>query len=134
MSLRRLPLAAPLLSLTAAVFVAACSGGESASAQLEAGMSRDSALMVLNQARDTSDAAAPADTLRNIWRKSQYLVNGHMVEVVWYSSANEHRTPTDTVPSKRVTPVIFIDGKLIGAGSAVYERTVNTYRLPNNKY
>lgn len=124
------------LALASLAAVAACDGGDARTEQVTAGMSRDSALTVLASGADEATTAGGAvpDSLRNVWRKTQYLVDGQMIEVLWYSASGEKWTAADTVPKGRVIPVVLVDGKVVGTGRAAYDQVAERYRLPKNKY
>ncbi|NUQ11070.1 MAG: hypothetical protein HUU26_01915 [Gemmatimonadaceae bacterium] len=131
-SKRRWPVAAAALVLGAA----ACAGGDERTEQVLPGMSRDSVLATLGSSVPgaTAESAMGADSLRNVWRRTQYLVDGVNIEVIWYSPSGEKRTAADTVPEERVIPVVLLDGKVAGVGRSAYDRVAETYRLPRNRY
>jgi hypothetical protein len=130
---RRWHVVAPALALLGT----ACMGGDERTEQVVAGMSRDSALMVLASPTGGAGGAADSagtDSLRNVWRRTAYLVNSVNIEVLWYSPGNERWKASDTVPSGRVIPVVLIDGKVVGVGRAAYDRVAEQYKLPPNRY
>ena len=117
----------------------ACSGSDSRTEQIQPGLSRDSALAILAEpmgkgSAPASDSVSTTDSLKNVWRKTQYLVNGKNIEILWYSPGNERWRATDTIPAGRVIPVVLIDGKVVGVGRTTYEQMVTQYGLPKNKY
>jgi len=123
------------LAAAVAVLLAAC-GGDSRTEQIQPGLSRDSVLTVLGQPAGggSADSAVGADSLKNVWRRTAYFMEGKNIEIIWYSPSGEKRTATDTVPENRVIPVVLIDGKVVGVGRTVYDQTAELYRLPKNRY
>lgn len=124
------------LALPAMAVAMACSPSDERTDQVLAGMSRDSALAVLASPLPGVPASAgePGDSLKNIWRRTQYLIDGQNVEVLWYSQDGERRTASDTVPDGRVIPVVLIDGKVVGVGRSAYDQVADRYKLPKNRY
>lgn len=114
-----------------ALGLGACAGGDERTEQVVAGMSRDSAMATLNA---ETGGAPGADSLKNVWRRTAYLMNGVNIEVIWYSPSGEKWTATDTVPEERVIPVVLLDGKVAGVGRSAYSRVAEAYKLPPNKY
>ena len=122
--------------------LAACGDGDKRTQQLEAGVDRDSALALLSDGVriDSSRMPAPgalvpsSDTLKNIWRRAEYLVNGQRIEVLFYSPNDEKWKATDTVPKERVIPVVIVDGKVYGTGRNAYDDAVAKYGLPKDRY
>ncbi|HEX9563365.1 MAG TPA: hypothetical protein VF981_05320 [Gemmatimonadaceae bacterium] len=124
-------------AVLAAFGALACNPGDQRTEQVVAGMSRDSALAVLasqmGEAATVEGSAGP-DSLKNIWRRTQYLVDGQNIEVLWYSQTGERWSATDTVPAGRVIPVVLVDGKVIGVGRSAYDQVAERYKLPRNRY
>lgn len=113
----------------------ACAEGDSRSEQITEGIDRDSALAILRAPAGSEAApASPEDSLKNVWRRTQYLVDGKSIEVIWYSPTGEKWLATDTVPEERVIPVVVMDGKVVGVGRVAYEVAAEQYKLPKNKY
>ena len=130
---------AALLSLSA---LAACGDRDARTDKIEAGIDRDSALKVLasGTAPDSSagvpvaDAPISADTLLNIWRRTQYLVGGKNIEFLFYSPNNEKWKATDTVPEGKVIPVTLVDGKVLGVGKGTMDSVSAANGIPKNKF
>ena len=117
-----------------AVGAAACADGDARTEKVVAGMSRDSALAALNAEVPGAADAAGADSLKHVWRRTAYLMNGVNIEVLWYSPSGEKWTATDTIPKNRVIPVVLLEGKVAGVGRSAYDRVAEVYKLPPNKY
>ena len=120
------------------LFAMACFGSDERTEQVVPGMSRDSALAALRSPLGGEGATLAdsmgADSLKNVWRRTQYLVDGTNIEVLWYSPSGERWTATDTVPEERVIPVVLIDSKVVGVGRSAYDRVAEAYKLPRNRY
>lgn len=123
----------PIVVVGAVMMLAACAGGDERTEQVQAGMSRDSVLAALGSGAAPTDSAA-GDSLKNVWRKTQYLMNGVNIEVIWYSPSGEKWSAADTVPEQRVIPVVLLDGKVAGVGRSAYDRVAEVYKLPPNRY
>jgi hypothetical protein len=127
-------------SFTAALLLAAfvACEGDARTESLHAGMDRDSVLTVLRSPASSEKridtAGTTPDSLKYVWRKTQYFVNGHLIEILWYSAGGEKPSARDTVPKGKVTPVVLVDTKLLGVGRSAYERVVSQFGLPKNKY
>ena len=132
---RRPPLLAFAGTLAIALVVACGDGGDQRTAQVAPGIHRDSALKLLGRSLPgAADGATSADTLKNIWRRTQYLMAGRRIEVLFYSPNNEKWKATDTVPGEKVIPVVLVDGTVIGVGRTVYDSVASLYGIPKNRY
>ena len=123
----------------AVVWLSACSGSDTRTERLQPGISRDSALSILGSSAPSDSANGAAmrsggDSLKNVWRKAQYRVNGNTIEIILYSPGNDKGRAADSVPKGRVIPVVVIDGKVMGVGRTTYDQVVDQYKLPKNKY
>ena len=117
------------------LFVAACGARDDARTEkILPGIARDSAMAVLHSPLDGGPPAPAPDSLTNIWNTVQYFMKGKLIEIIWYSAENEHRTASDTVPSRAVVPIVVIDGKVVGVGRAAYKEAAEEYALPRNRY
>lgn len=123
-------------ALVVTSLAAACGGGGDArTADLVPGMNRDSALKLLGRsAPGTDTGASAADTLKNIWRRTQYLMAGKNIEILFYSPNNERWKAADTVPEEKVIPVVLMEGVVIGVGRTVYDSVSRLYGIPKNVY
>ena len=116
------------------VFVlGACAEGDARTKRITVGMSRDSAVAIM-QETDGVPSMGGAASNTNIWRVAQYLNSGKMIQVIYYSGDNEHWAPSDTVPEKRVVPIVVVDGKVVAVGQAAYQKTAAQYSLPKVRY
>jgi len=99
-----------LAGLTAATLLAACE--DKRVKQLDTGITRDSAMSVI--AQDMKPGAGP-DSFPNVYRRSRYLVGGKTLEVLFFTSNNE-KAGKDSVETRKLAPIVFLDNKLIGKG------------------
>ncbi len=114
----------------AVLFISACDSGSDARTELIIpGISRDSAVALLQSPIAGGPPMAAPDATTNIWRTAQYLMKGKMIEIIWYSAANERRTLADTVPNKGVIPIVVVDGKVVGTGRDAYKKAAAEYSL-----
>jgi hypothetical protein len=130
------------LALSALAILAACQDSDYRIDQLDTSFTMDSAMKVLADGNpiDTTMRPPPgglvpaSDTLKNVWRKAEYLIDGNSIQVLYYSPNNEKWKATDTVPKEKVIPVIFVNGKLFGTGRGAYEDAMDKWNLPAALY
>lgn len=97
--------------------------------KLSENITRDSALRIL--AAD----AAPGDSVPHIYRESQYLMNGRMYRVVFYTPT-DRKQQTDTLhggerlEERRLTPLVFVNDTLTGWGWKHWEEVAATINVP----
>lgn len=95
---------------------------------LSANITRDSALKIL------SADAAPGDSLPHIYREAQYLVDGRMYRVAYYTPT-DRKEVTDTVArgealeERRLTPLVFVNDTLTGWGWDHWEEVAATINV-----
>lgn len=95
----------------AATCLAAC--GDARTSKLTAGISRDSALKVIND--------GGADSLAHVYKQETYLVNGKHVNVLFYNKDGIKQPSDSTLSAKAQTPIVTVDGKVTGWGWAHYD-------------
>lgn len=95
--------------------------------QLDTGITRDSAVSVI--AHDLKPGS-PSDSFPNVYKRDRYLIGGKNIEVLYFTPNNE-KAGKDTVPLKKLTPLVFIDFKLAGRGWAYWDsvRAANKIQL-----
>ena len=106
------------------------------------GASRDSALAILTEGHPVDSSRMPpkgalvpsSDTLKNVWRRAEYLVEGHKIEVLYYSPNDEKWKATDTVPKEKIIPVVLVDGKVQGVGRPAIKEASKVYKIPPLEY
>jgi hypothetical protein len=91
--------------------------------QLNLGITRDSAIQVIAQ----NLKGGTHDIYPNVYTREQFLSNGKNYEVLYFTPNNDKNHPrqrsgpadtahTDSVPWKRLTPLVFVDNKLAAKG------------------
>lgn len=97
------------LSLCGAI---AC-GSDARFKHLSVGISRDSALQLMGVEK-------PA-------RVDPFLVNGHYFEVIYYAKPGSDGVG---VPDRKLSPVVVVDGKLVGWGWKSLDSVAGANKLP----
>jgi hypothetical protein len=106
-----------LSALTAATLaVAACT--DKRVKQLNTGITRDSALSVI--AQNLPPNSGP-DSLPNVYRRARYIIEGKQMEVLYFTSNNEKEGGPDTIPVRKLTPLVFLNNVLIGKDWAAWD-------------
>ena len=82
--------------------------------KLSTGISRDSLLRIL------AAEGAGADSLPHVYRAERYLIKGQMLEVFFYTKTDA-KTGRDSVPEKKLTPIVLRDGKVGGWGWTYFD-------------
>lgn len=113
-----------LAALTAATVLTACE--DKRVKQLDTGITRDSAMTVI--AQDLNPGAKP-DSFPNVYKRSRYLIAGKNYEVLFFVSNNE-KQGKDSVKSKKLTPIVFRENKLIGRGWAFWDSVSKANNIP----
>ena len=93
--------------------------------QLDTGITRDSAVTVLAQ----EIKGGGSDSLPNVYTREQFLINGKMHEVLYFSPGNEKATK-DTVPYKKLTPIVFVNNKLVAKGWSAWDSISKANNIP----
>ena len=98
---------------------------------LDTGISRDSALSVMGKGVSSS---AP-DSLRNIYLRERYLIAGQHYETMYFTPDDKKHNLSDTsaVNWKKLTPVVFREGKLIGRGWSYWDSVSTANKIPLRK-
>jgi hypothetical protein len=105
-----------LAALSAAVLTTACE--DKRLKQLDTGITRDSAVSVISH--DTKPGAGP-DSFPNVYKREKFLVSGKNYEVLYFQPENKKQpelnvVTKDTVPLDKLTPIVFIENRMIGKG------------------
>ena len=105
------------LIVAASLSIAACAGGESEKdpriLQLTAGINKDSALKILS--------GGSGDSLANIYRREQYLLNGRMVEILFYSPEGLKEGQGPAPAESTLRPVVLTEGTVNGWGWTFFD-------------
>ena len=108
---------ASLLSLV----LAAC--GDSRINSLSAGITRDSALKVINEGTN-------GDSLARVYKQEVYLFNGQPMNVLFYNKKGVKQVEDSTLAAKEQTPIVTIAGKVTGWGWAHYDSVAKANNIP----
>jgi hypothetical protein len=101
--------AALIAAAGAVALLAACE--DKRMSQLDTGITRDSAVTVLAQ----KIKGAGSDAEPNVYTKERYLIDGKTYEVLYFTPNNE-KAGKDSVAWKNLTPLVFLDNKLVVKG------------------
>jgi hypothetical protein len=98
---------------------------------LDTGIRRDSALSVMG--KDVSSGAP--DSLPNIYLHERYLIAGQHYETMYFTPDDKKHNLSDTsaVNWKKLTPVVFREGKLIGRGWPYWDSVSTANKIPLKK-
>ena len=107
---RTLSGAGRLAALT--VIISAC--GDSRIAKLSTGISRDSALKVINE-------GAAGDSLARVYKQEGYLVNSQMINVLFYNKDGIKQASDSSLEANAQTPIVISGGKVTGWGWEHYD-------------
>ena len=101
--------------------------------QLDTGITRDSVVSVISQ---DAKGGAPTDSFPNVYSRERYLIEGKQFEVLYFTPDNQKRPNKsgvvikDTLPWKELTPLVFIDNKLVGKGWDKWDSISKANRIP----
>ena len=95
-----------------AVIMSACK--DARIAKLSTGISRDSALKVINE-------GATGDSLARVYKQEGYLLNGQMLNVLFYNKDGIKQASDSSLETKAQTPIVIAGGKVTGWGWDHYD-------------
>ena len=98
--------------LALAALLTGCSSGDARFKQLAVGITKDSALKVMG-------AQAPT-------RTDPYLTEGKFIEIMYFAPAGS----TDSLPDREMSPLVAVDGKLVGWGWEVLDSVAAATKIP----
>jgi hypothetical protein len=116
---------ASFVALTGVIALAACE--DARVKELNTGITRDSAITVMAQ----EVKGGGHDSLPNVYLREPYLIGGKNIEVLYFSPDNQ-KAGKDTVFTK-VTPVVFVNFKLVGRGWAFWDSVSKAHGIPLKK-
>lgn len=94
--------------------------------KLHAGMTKDSVLTVLAQ---NLRAGSGPDSLPNVYLAEQYVLDGKNY-TVWYYTPNNEKAAKDTVPFKKLTPLVLVNYRLAGTGWGLWDSVSRANKIP----
>ena len=104
-----------------AALLSAC--GDARIANLTAGISRDSALKVINE-------GAAGDSLGRVYKQETYLLNGKTLNVLFYNKDGIKQENDSTLAAKAQTPIVTVGGTVTGWGWAHYDSVAKANNFP----
>jgi hypothetical protein len=96
---------------------------------LDTGITRDSAVSVISH--DLKPGSG-SDSFPNVYKRDKYLINSKHIEVLYFTPNNE-KAGKDTVPLKKLTPLVFVDYKLVGRGWDFWDSVRTANKIPIEK-
>jgi hypothetical protein len=109
--------------LASVALVAACEDARVKA--VDTGMTRDEAISKLAQGASGSGP----DSMPNVYRRSEYLIDGKTYEVLYFTEDNE-KANRDTVEYSDLTPIVLIDRKVVGKGWTFWDSLAATKKIP----
>ena len=97
--------------------------GDSRIKQLSPGITRDSALKVINE-------GAAGDSLARVYKQEMYLVNGQQLNVLFYNKDGIKQATDSTLAANAQTPIVTLDGKVTGWGWSHYDSVAKANDIP----
>lgn len=104
--------------------------------QLDTGITRDSAMSVISQ---DLKPGAPHDSFPNVYKRDRYLIAGKNLEVLYFNGDNKKQTvesgkaTVDSVPPRKLTPLVFLDNKMVGKGWDQWDSIAKANKIPIQK-
>jgi hypothetical protein len=103
-----------------AALLTAC--GDSRIAKLSSGITRDSALKVINE--------GATDSLARVYKQEVYLVAGKQLNVLFYNKDGIKQASDSSLASTKQTPIVIADGKVVGWGWPTYDSVAKANSIP----
>ena len=96
--------------------------------KLSTGISRDSALAIINE-------GASGDSLARVYSQSSYLLpntkgNVLLTNVLFYDSKGRKQAEDSSVAPSATTPIVVTDGKVVGWGWTYYDSLAKANNIP----
>jgi hypothetical protein len=116
-----------LVMVAAGLAAVAC--GDARVKTLSAGIGRDSVLKLL------AAGSTSGDSLANVYRQEQFLVNSRLLDVVFYNPDGITQKQDSSLKDAQVTPIVMVEGKVTGWGWTYYDSLAraNHFMLHENK-
>jgi hypothetical protein len=97
--------------------------------QLEAGITRDSAVSVISH--DLKGTGS--DSFPNTYTRERYLIGGKTYEVLYFTPNNE-KVGKDSVPWKKLTPLVFVENRLVAKGWSGWDSIAAANKIPQHDH
>jgi hypothetical protein len=114
-----------LVGLTATAWLVAC-GEDKRVKQLEAGITRDSAVSIISH--DLRSGSGP-DSFPNVYTRERYIIAGKSHEVLFFTPNNE-KQGKDSVTYGKLTPIVFVDNRLVAKGWPAWDSISKANNIP----
>ena len=116
-------------ALSFAVMLVACE--DKRVSQLDTGITRDSALSVISHDVKPGTSTGP-DSFPNVYTRDRYLIGGKNYEVLYFTPNNEkiEKAGKDTIPKRKLSPIVFVDNRLVGRGWPFWDSLAATLKIP----
>lgn len=92
--------------------------------ELTAGIPKDSVLRII-----TDGVPAQGDTIQNVYRHGQYLVDSKMFDIYLFDPDNRKLWTDPLVEDKELTPIVVINDTLAGWGWDHMDEITYKYRI-----
>ena len=112
--------------VSSVVFATAC--GDSRLEKLSTGISRDSALAIIND-------GASGDSLARVYRQETYLLpsqrgNSHLANILFYNKSGVKEANDSTLSREAMTPIVLLNGNVAGWGWTYYDSVTKANNIP----
>ena len=114
--------ASSLVALTAVITLVACE--DKRVKELNTGITRDSAMTVISQ----EIKGGGSDSFPNVYMRDRYLIEGKNFEVLYFAPNNE-KQGKDSVPWRKLTPIVFLNNKLVAKGWPAWDSITKTNKI-----
>lgn len=109
----------------ATLLVAAC--GDARLDQLSTGISRDSALKVINE-------GVAGDSLARVYKQETYLYKGQLINVLFYNQAGIKQDDDSSLVAKKQKPIVTVNGKVTGWGWTYYDSVAKANNIQQTQH
>jgi hypothetical protein len=111
--------------LVAAVALAACT--DKRLQAVDTGMDRNQVLSQLSH--DLKPGSGP-DSLPNVYRTDRYIIAGKNYEVLYFMPDNKKMGGKDTIPYRKLTPIVMVDNKVVAKGWRSFDSLSTANKIP----
>ena len=112
-----------LAAVTTSILLVACE--DKRVKQLETGIMRDSAVSIMSHDLKGSGP----DSFPNTYTRERYLIGGKTNEVLYFTPNNE-KAGKDSVPWKKLTPIVFVENRLVAKGWPGWDSIASANKIP----
>ena len=114
--------------LTGAIALATSACSDSRLDKLSTGIGRDSALAIINE-------GTSGDSLARVFKQDSYWLenkkgNAHVANILYYSRKGAKPADDSTVSRGATTPIVILDGKVVGWGWTYYDSLAAANKSP----